>query len=95
MAFYVGQKVVCIDDDWSKSTLPNYERIPKPCKGQVYTINEIVEEEKTWLMFVEIDTEAVTGLVTGFASYHFRPVVERKTDISVFEAMLKPARVEA
>jgi hypothetical protein len=30
-----------------------------------------------------------------FAAFRFRPVVERKTDISIFTAMLKPSKVEA
>lgn len=40
--FYVGQEVVCINDDWSNWHPENYNDIPnRPIKGQKYTIREI------------------------------------------------------
>lgn len=42
--FYVGQKIVCINDDWSnwKDSDAINETVPnRPVKGQKYTIREI------------------------------------------------------
>ncbi len=83
--FHVGQKVVCVDDakDYTGSET-------KLRNGVIYEVEAVVEH----LGF--------TGLVVaGAYSWHptrayrssrFRPVVERKTDISGFKAMLNPSK---
>lgn len=87
--FYVGQKVVCVNDDPD-----NYGRPVIVVKGQVYTVSRAFD----WLgvralLFVEVSP----GGEPGWCASRFRPVVERKTDISIFTAMLNPSdkRVEA
>lgn len=86
MTFRVGQKVVCVDADGSAGCLE---------KGRTYIIGG-----------AEID--ALNGAVVrladgplnpdrmlphrGWWASRFRPVVTRKTDISVFTAMLSPAK---
>lgn len=90
MAFRVGMKVVCI------RTMPVGWRIAGgsyPEERSVYTIRSILPyNDTTLLRFFEIDNsrlKASDGFVEpGFNSKYFRPVVERKTDISIFTAML-------
>lgn len=93
MTFYVGQKVVCVDDKNRTVFRPGTEEFIT-C-GSVYVIR--------WLGF--LDREPVLrleGVVRPsyaripewsdypFAIDRFRPVVERKTDISIFTKMLTP-----
>lgn len=76
MAFYVGQRVECVRD-----TGDQHGREMLIRKGEVYTIASFVVSN--W------GSEGVTlqevtpppGIV-GWKLSHFRPVVERKTDIS-------------
>lgn len=97
--FYVGQKVVCIWDDYASrkdmGTLQWLERTPHtPVKDLVYTVrtyepdggniigirvNEIVNPSST---FYGSNAEP------QFAPWLFLPIVEKKTDISIFTKML-------
>ena len=88
--FHVGQKVVCIEDEW-----PSH--VPSPIKkGVVYTIAEILPPDLSesfdgWdvrrsIRLVEVKNNLAD--VDSFNQARFRPVVERKTDISQFKAML-------
>lgn len=91
MAFRVGQKVVCVD---GSPAVGGGTWGLEPQKGSVYEIRNIgtglVHGQPT-LMFgiVELD-----GTVPGvfWRASRFRPVVERKTDISIFTAMLNPSK---
>jgi hypothetical protein len=95
--FYVGQEVVCVDDD----------AIAKYCirgpiyvgdldgltKGNIYTIRAISLDPVCVcpaLFLEQIVRSSLFGEPEiGFASRRFRPVV--KTDISIFTAMLAPS----
>lgn len=99
--FHVGQKVACVlqpQHPWYLNKCPN-----RPVKDGVYTIREI--------MFVEGVMGFLLGELLnparpwsnapfsepGFHHGFFRPVDERKTDISIFTKMLtgSPQKVEA
>jgi len=85
--FHVGQKVVCINDDKSASL-----RL-----GCVYTVVGLLDRMlPTCLGTTEYGVALLEAkpneLHIGFASSRFRPVVERKTDISIFKAMLNPSK---
>lgn len=86
--FHVGQKVVCIDDH----ILPG-EPGPYVIRNAVYTIRSI-NEEPPWitLLFFELPPVWVPGWCTGYGIYAFRPLIERKTDISIFTEMLTPTK---
>jgi len=98
--FKVGQKVVCVNVDpsrpgrmWVVSEAPSLGRvytIADMWKDQV--INEIVFD------FIELSRSdfavVLKGRKLGYGSWRFRPVVERKTDISIFTAMLNPAKAK-
>lgn len=104
--FYVGQKVVRVRSAHvSGGGIVPAEAIARlghsaPALGEVVTIRAI----NTWsnwtaLRFEEHHNEqfvadGVCGIEPGFNAQHFRPVVERKTDISIFTAMLNPSKVE-
>jgi len=91
MTFRVGQKVVCVDDttpegfDWYKMPIK---------KGAIYTVSQ--SGLSSWLDGAPaIHLSEVKRSVPFWAS-RFRPVVERKTDISFAHEILrkasKPAR---
>ena len=89
--FRVGQKVVCVDAEGSPSLV----------KNKIYTISHIRSKAHShwrgqfgfWIgLFLHETNPRFSG---GFAPQRFRPVVERKTDISVFTEMLKHAPANA
>lgn len=87
MVFRVGQKVCCIIDIDAWHDI-NDGRAPLcgPRKGAVYVVVEIVTMP--------------IGPCLGFGEWPgavwnqegFRPLVEKKTDISIFTALLNPSR---
>ena len=90
MAFYVGQKVICVgfprasfSDRWCEFWHPPKGGDPK--KGNVYTVSRIHE---TSIEIAEINSPADEYWLEGFLKVGFRPVVERKTDISIFTEIL-------
>ncbi len=101
-SFFVGQKVVCIDDEWED---PKWLLIPnRPVANAVYTIRdfepdffqdgflairleEIRNEKLVWLLNI-----GVAEMEGAFGVDRFRPFVERKTDISIFTKILDDAR---
>lgn len=88
MAFYVGQKVVCVDAGIGKLSMrkANLE------EGAVYTISKVID----WFGHVGlhlVEAKPLPGY-SGFAAERFRPIVERKTDISIFKAMLNHSKQE-
>lgn len=92
--FYVGQKVVCVRS-WGTRNREEYEC---PVKGVVYTVREFVDiGTEPSLRVCEIHNSPIAwanveGLVEpSWVRHAFRPMVERKTDISVFTALLDPA----
>ena len=89
MAFYVGQKVVCVDDRPFFS-----EGVPVPLVlGRIYTVAGF--DNHDCLVLVEQPGRNFAGWRSdlGYQKSRFRPVVERKTDISIFKAMLNPSDV--
>jgi hypothetical protein len=97
MTFRVGQKVVCVDDRSNLWTAPWIKR------GCIYEISGftagthdplgLFPDNSSDILLVGIEKPG------GFAAERFRPIVERKTDISVFTEILrkasKPARAPA
>jgi len=82
--FHIGQKVICISD-----AIDDDEPGPYVFKGKVYTINDILNEYgDTTLTFHELPIIRVRGWSYGYSAENFRPVVEKKTDISDFRKIL-------
>lgn len=103
MAFYVGQKVVCVDDEDT-----NASGIQELQEGRIYTVLRVSRDTGdyppgpprlrssgyvVWLAEIEV-RPAVGNPDCPFSAGRFRPVVDRKTDITVFTDMLNPSREE-
>lgn len=100
MNFRVGQKVVCVDAVWRGG---QQDRLGIPCplkRGQIYTIRQIAVSWGAYrdttgpqvvLDLNEVSHPDPNGL--GFAAARFRPAATRKTDISIFKAMLNPQKL--
>ena len=84
--WYVGMKVVCVAKGrWT--SLDGDSGLPKPKFGEVCTITGFVKhEEEIFLTLAGYDPFDI------FDIRQFRPLEERKTDISVFTAMLTDQR---
>ncbi len=88
--FHIGQKVVCIN----ASHAPFKGRPPGLVKGRIYTVSAIgltnhLDPEQ--LPCISVDELANPYIAVW--SHRFHPVIERKTDISIFTAMLTPSKV--
>lgn len=86
--FTVGQKVVCLSGE-------NHPVLWTPKTGAIYTIRSVfVWNEKAYIRLQEHSSDRCDGPwgEGGWDATRFRPVVERKTDISVFKAMLNPSK---
>lgn len=93
--FYIGQKVVWVGNPNGKKSPPEY----RLTKGKIYTIRDIdlravdlhgcatirVEEMIRPVVFA-IDVDLIWEI--GYHPNSFRPLVKKKTDISIFTAML-------
>lgn len=89
--FHVGQKVVCIGDEWIEFE----PHLPK--RGNVYTVREIEEDNgELFLRLVELVNPVRRYREyfgeTTFDAVAFRPVVERKTSIAIFHEILNKTR---
>jgi hypothetical protein len=87
MSFRIGQKVVCIHH------VPLDERLSHCVyveKGGIYTIRGIYfQADRKLLLLQEIHNPMWSGGDEyGFNAKGFRPIVDRKTDITIFTKML-------
>lgn len=93
MSFHVGQKVVCVDaaPDAGKRWVSSEQ----PVVGAIYTVSAAEFTSpingRRCIGIAELSAPRSGGHRTS----RFRPIVERKTDISIFTAMLKPQQVDA
>lgn len=107
MTFFAGQKVVCIDDRrvvsvrvWLKNWVPisRWVRLDHNLnRGDVYRIVCIATMKDTAngnvVQLLHVDGAAHFEYPEiGFPSFQFRPLIEKKTDISVFTKMLNDVR---
>lgn len=101
----VGQKVVCITEEWKLGGIdPAHWGMAVPKLNCIYTISKI-ELDDTISMVVLHLSEIVNpplpsppwpqNKISAFAAAGFRPLEEKKTDISVFEKLLDKPKVDA
>lgn len=87
-----GMEVVCIvggdRSHWGPLT-PAARGICPPVKGKVYHVSGIEYDETEELIYVALKEYAPD---VGFDARGFRPVQPRKTDISVFTALLNTSK---
>lgn len=99
--FRVGQKVVCVDDEFPGG------RHPDLFGGGVYTITAIVDSNGSYRGEIDRSRAALLlkevrdkyawpgrGWTDRFRADRFRPLVAKKTDISIFQEMLKTKELE-
>jgi hypothetical protein len=88
--FYIGQKVVCIGDDWIPICAGLPDLVNAPRKNGIYTIRGFVQWEHGLGLLLAgiINPVNESGFEPSFDHESFRPLLERKTDISVFQALL-------
>ena len=104
--FYIGQCVVCIDDQFvgeNRVFDPTFaERCPNlPVKGGIYTVRDFVHPYghpgPAGILLEEIRNPPslyVEGAFEpSFCQSRFRPFVKRQTDISMFKRMINGARL--
>lgn len=91
MAFEVGQEVVCVDDSLPANP---WHRANPLVKGAIYVIRamEAVHNAAGEFMGIHVRIDSSARLWPG---ERFRPLVKRKTDISIFKRMLAPRRIRA
>lgn len=87
MAFYVGQKVVCVDDSPARSG-----SLRRVILNAIYTVDGIDPETKTGIYLLEIPNDPIPPGVAwkfpiGWSRDRFRPLTEKKTDTGM--AMLR------
>lgn len=92
MSFRVGQKVVCVDDS------PDFMGVSWLVKGAEYTIDAVkfcenarISQSRTGSGLGVKVVEVATGQRDWFFAHRFRPLIERKTDITVFTEILRKA----
>lgn len=87
MTFRIGQPVVCVDAS------PYYfARVETSLRlNAVYTVRALHDLYGITCVNVE---EIEGGIEHAFAATRFRPVVKRKTDISIFTKLLTPTEPE-
>jgi len=103
--FHVGQKVVCVGTDGTLrvdwEALVAYYKIARPSRGSIYTIRDIrVGRVRQHVRLVEIINPKAKfsdapDQEPWFWAEAFRPIVDRKTDISIFTEMLTKTGVDA
>lgn len=92
--FRVGQKVVCVDDE--PSNLGGSRRAA-PIKGHIYTVSavgltNILDPQQLPCILVE---ELERHPYEAHWATRFRPITERKTDISFAHEILRKATKQA
>ena len=86
--FAIGQKIVCVCDDWKNplfglSVRETGERYP--VKDGVYTVighDWLLLADRPGVIIAEVNNDCI------WAEQNFRPIEPRKTDISVFKKLL-------
>lgn len=83
MMFRIGMKVVCID------ATPRKIPVAVLQKGAIYTIVALpyCPDGEHGVELAEVESQAIFG----FWKDRFRPLVERKTSIEIFQRMLTPS----
>ena len=85
--FYVGQHVVCVDDQW-RGTHHGRWYLPCPLKvGDVYEVRGISRSRGTYYESTGHEVLLLDGVInpygdeTGFAVFRFRPLQDSRLDI--------------
>lgn len=100
MTFHVGQKVVYIGPDFSSNPLVTFYGFIVPVPREIYTIRSYAPRvEGPGYLLNEIHNAEHSCSKNGLCELSInaewlRPLVSRKTDISIFKRMLSPSKRE-
>ena len=104
MSFYVGQKVECVDISRGfQNMLGDWSDDRELKIGAIYTIRAVGlyddDAPVVWLDEILIrrapkGKKAKNVGDVPYGAWRFRPLIENKTDISIFTEMLKPKQLE-
>lgn len=101
MTWYVGQKIVCIDDEWygphRRLGFKRFKFDRVLIKETVYTIRRINQHSRFTDRIVILLNEVIHPKwpeFYGFPTEIFRPLLEKPTDISIFTEMLNTNNLE-
>lgn len=87
--FRVGQKVVCVEERAGNSCCGHVE----PGLNDIGTITDLwMRGDHLVLSLAEFPAPCCRHFAEGWLAVSFRPVVEKKTDIAIFTAMLNPSK---
>jgi hypothetical protein len=85
MNFYVGQKVVCVNDAGLAGASYSH-----PMRGNIYTISAIGLFDGA--PHVDVVEFVLYPVPLAWKAYRFRPAIQRKTDITIFTEILDKSR---
>ncbi len=93
MSFYIGQKVVCVDDRIPKNRREYHSAMPK--KGCVYVVREVVIiRNKTGLNLIGIQSAThPSGSPFSFKAWRFRPLDDMKEEASNRQQEEAPCKI--
>lgn len=85
--FHIGQKVICVDtrSPVIRGTQTDIKRL---AEGAQYIVTNTRIDPRTGIPAIQVD--AIPEKYIWAQARRFRPLIEHKTDISIFTAMLKP-----
>lgn len=89
MNWYIGQKIVCVNDEWEAEEGVPVGLVQDPIRGNIYTIRDIDthQEDDIGFRLEEIINPPFEDFETTFNEKAFKPV--RTTSISIFAQMLE------
>jgi hypothetical protein len=91
--FYRGQKVICVDA--KPEGLSHWGLTEAPVEGAIYTVRRYFLSAADWIVWLdELErddwTRSMWGPDAGYDARRFRPLVGKKTDVSIFERIFNP-----
>ena len=88
--FYVGQKVICVDA--INNCVEDFPLI----HNAIYTVRGFYNNSYGYptLLLEEIGARNSGCIDDGYKAIRFRPLIEKKTDISIFTEMLNVAPIK-
>lgn len=91
--FKVGQKLVCVNDDFKSKPSDEPRGVKYPKKGEIYTVRNIKSVHAIWLVEIVNPTLKYANGYTekGWYTYHFKPIDETTNWV---EEVLEKALVE-
>lgn len=92
MSFHVGQKVVRVSGESEREHAPPMLEVVTICNVYVSDCDCGCGAPLLMIELLEYPAPADGYFLAGWVAHHFRPAVQRKTDIAVFKKLLTPTK---